>query len=210
MIKVTVRATLLALISPFLLHANAVLKNDILKLEVSAKIEEIGRELSEKTNVNAYVIATNEHFPVGFNLVAYSKKFEENMSKPYVLFVFAPQAKITVASDDTGRVGIIPSSDALRKLYDYDAVRDAAIDVIAVKDKNTAEDKDNIGVLQAYSELAENIGESKGVVLKNILPNDTRHFIWVLKVLVYIGSLLVLWMFILRPLWIRIKNGKRK
>ena len=29
-----------------------------------------------KTGVNAYVIATNEHFPVGYNLVEYSKKYE--------------------------------------------------------------------------------------------------------------------------------------
>lgn len=208
MIKVIVRATLLTLMSSLFLHATSILKNDILKLEVTNIIDQIGAELFEKTGISEYVIATNERFPVGFNLVAYSKKYAEKMRKPYVLFIFAPQAKITHISEEKGRVGIIPSEEMLKKLYDYDDVRDAAIDVVAVRDKNTQEDKDNIGVLQAFSELAEGIAESKNVELESAIPNDTRHFIFLLKILVYFGSSLVLWMFIFRPIWIRIKNGK--
>jgi len=210
MIKVIVRATLLALIFPLFLHATHILKNDILKLEVVDKIEQISTELFEKTGISQYVIATNEHFTVGFNLVKYSKSYEQNMSRPFVLFVFAPRAKITKELEERGRIGIIPSDEYLKKLYDYDDVRDAALDVIAVRDKNTQEDKDNIGVLQAMSELAEGIAKSKNVELKSAIPNDTRDFILLLKILVYFGSSLVLWMFILRPLWIRIKDGKNR
>lgn len=209
MFKAQVRATLLALVLPLLLNATHILKDDILKIEASKLIEEMGDELFSKTGINGYVIATNEHFPVGFNLVEYSKKYEKRMSKPYVLFIFAPQARITEKAETKGRVGLIPSSDSLRSLYDYDDVRDAAIDVIAVKDKNTAEDKHNIGVIQAFSELSEGIAKSKGIELTKTIPNETRYMVWVLSVFVYIGSLLVLWMFILRPLYMRIKNGKK-
>lgn len=209
MFKVKVRATLLALALPLLLNATHILKDDILKIEASQLINEMGDELFAKTGINGYVIATNERFPVGFNLVEYSKKYEKRMSKPYVLFIFAPQARITEQTDTKGRVGLIPSSEAIRHLYDYDDVRDAAVDVVSTQDKNSDEDKHNIGVIQAFSELAEGIAKSKGVELTKTISNDTRYMVWGLSVLVYIGSLLVLWMFILRPLYMRIKHGKK-
>ena len=209
MFKVKVRATLLALALPLLLNATHILKDDILKLEASQLINQIGDELFSKTGINGYVIATNEHFPVGFNLVEYSKKYEERMSKPYVLFIFAPQASITEEIEMKGRVGLIPSSDDLRDLYDYNDVRDAAVDVVSTKDKNSDEDKHNIGVIQAFSELAEGIAESKGIELTKTISNDTRYMVWGLKVLIYIGSILVLWMFAIRPIYMRIKNGKK-
>ena len=209
MFKAKVRATLLALALPLLLNATHILKDDILKIEASQLINEMGDELFSKTGINGYVIATNEHFPVGFNLVEYSKKYEERMSKPYVLFIFAPQASITEEIEMKGRVGLIPSSDDLRSLYDYNAVRDAAVDIVSTKDKNTDEDKHNIGVIQAYSELADDIAESKGIELTKTIPNETRYMVWGLSVFVYIGSILVLWLFAIRPIYMRIKNGKK-
>ncbi len=209
MFKAKVRATLLALVLPLLLNASHILKDDILKIEAAQLINEMGDELFSKTGINGYVIATNEHFPAGFNLVEYSKKYEAQMSKPYVLFIFAPQARITDKIETKGRVGLIPSSDTLRGLYDYDDVRDAAVNIVSSKDSNSDEDKHNIGVLQAFSELAEGIARSKGVELTKTIPNETRYMVWGLSILIYIGSLLVLWIFAIRPLYMRIKHGKK-
>jgi preprotein translocase subunit YajC len=209
MIKVKVRATLLALMLPLLLNATYILQNDILKIEISKKIDEMGDELFSKTGIHGYVIATNEHFPIGFNLVEYSKKYEATMSKPYVLFIFAPQALRTKDIEDKGRVALIPSSDTLRSYYDEDDVFESVIGVVSQMDQNSNEDRHNVGVLQAFSELAEEIGASKGVELKTIIPNDTRNFATVLSIIIYIGTLFVLWIFFLRPLVMRIKNGKK-
>ena len=208
-LKVTLKVLLVALLFPFFLQASYILKDDILKLEVVTKVEQIGSELFEKTAISEYLIATNEHFEVGANFVTYLEKYHKSLHKPYVVFIFAPQAKITKNIKKKGRFGLIASSLEIKKLYDYDDVRDAVLDVVAIKDKNTVQDKDNIGVLQAYSELAENIASSKNIELKTAIPNDTRYFIKLLKVLVYIGSILVLWMFILRPLFMRIKNVRK-
>ena len=207
--KVQVRVTLLALLLPLLLNATTILQDNILKPEASTMIEEMGSELHEKTGINGYVIATNESFPEGFNFVEYSKQFESNMSKPYVLFIFAPFAVITKESEQKGRVGFIPSSDEVKKLYDYSDVRDAAIDVVAVKDKNTPEDKHNIGVVQGFSELADQIAASQGVKLTKTIPNESHIVIVILKVLVYIGSIFVFWIFLLRPMIKRIKDGRQ-
>ena len=209
MIRVIVRTTLLALMFPILLNATQILKNDLLKFEAVQLIEDMGVELQAKTGVNAYLIASNEHFPEKFNLVAYSRQYEANLSKPYVLFIFAPYATITKKSEVRGRVGIIPSSDAVRALYDYDDVRDAGINIVAMKDSNTEEDKFNIAILQTYSELADNIAAAKGIKLEKTIPNELGTILGILRVLVYSGTVILLWIFVFRPLWIRIKNGRK-
>jgi hypothetical protein len=210
MFKAQVRATLLALLLPLLLNATPILKDDILKPEASKLIEQMADELFSKTGIHGYVVATNENFPERFNLVAYSKKYEVNTSKPFVILIFAPNAIITEKSGQKGRVGLIPSSQELVALYDKSDVMDATIDVIAAKDKNSIEDKHNIGVVQGFSELADQIASSKNVELTTTLPNETRIIIGILQVIVISGALLVFWMFIFRPLYMRIKNGKQE
>ena len=201
-------AMLAFMLLPHLLNATPLLKNDLLKLEAVQLIDDMGKELQEKTGVHAYVIATNEHFPERFNLVEYSKQYEANLTKPYVLYIFAPYATITKKSEARGRVGIIPSSDVVRTFYDYDDVRDAGINIVAIKDSNTDEDKFNIGVLQAYSVLADNIAESKGIKLTKTIPDEMGTMVTILRVLVYSGTAVLLWIFILRPFWMRRKNGE--
>jgi len=195
---------------PLLLNATQLLRNDLLKLEAVQLINNMGKELQEKTGVNAYVIATNEHFPERFNLVEHSKQYEANISKPYVLFIFAPYATITKRSETRGRVGIIPSSDSVKALYDYNDVRDAGVNIVAIKDSNTEEDKFNIGILQAYSVLADNIASSKGVKLEKTIPDEMGTMVTILRILVYTGTAVLLWIFVLRRLWIRMRDGKQE
>ncbi len=209
MFKVQVRFALLALLLPLLLNATHILKNDLLNPEASKLIEEMGNELFEKTAINGYVVATNENFSEKFNLVIYSKKYEDNMSKPYVMLIFAPNAIITAKSETKGRVALIPSNKELVKLYDKSDVMDATIDVVAVQDKNTKEDKYNIGIVQGFSELADQIAASKNIEMTTTLPNETKIIVGILRVIVMIGALLVFWMFIFRPLYMRMKNGKQ-
>ena len=191
-------------------NASSLLKNDMLKIQVVSKIDVMAKELRTKVGIYGYVLATNKHFPVGFNFVKYSKEFEQNMTKPYFLLIFAPQSQITKQSETTGRVAVITSSKKIKTMYDYSEVLDSLIDIIAVKDSNTLEDKHNIGVLQGFSELCDQIAQAHNVTLKTVIPNDIKYFVLVLKVLVYIGSILVLWMFMIRPIIMRIKNGKKK
>jgi len=203
------KAILLAFLLPILLNASSsfVLKDDSLKPEATEMIDKIGNELFTKTRVSAYVLATDEAFPVGFNLVEYSKKFNDKMKDPFVLYIFAPNALITEKNKATGRVGLIASPEEVKKLYDYDDVRDAGVDIIAVKDKNSISDKHNIGVLQAYSELADQIAEAKNVEMKTTIPNDTRGLISVIRVILLIGLVLVTWIYVIHPILYRRKKN---
>ncbi len=209
MTKARVGFFLLAFLLPFLLNATQFIQNDLLNTEATKIVEDIGDELATKTQINAYVIATNEHFPEAFNLVEYSRQYESNISKPYVILIFAPNALITAKSQQKGRVGLITSSDELKKLYNSGDVKDATIDVVASRDKNTKQDKYTIGIVQGYSELADQIANSRDVEMTTTIPNDTKIIIGYLKYLVFFGSILVLWIFLVRPIYIRIKNGKK-
>ncbi len=209
MIKALARVTLLALFLPLLLHANYILKNNLLNPEAEKFVEKIAEELHDKTGISGYLVATNEHFPERFNLVAYSKKYEANISKPYVIFLFAPFALITEKSQQRGRMAIIPSSQNVDSLLNKSDIMDATIDVIAGVDKNKIEDKHAIGVVQGFSEMADQIAKAKDVELKNTIK-ETRQGLWVVKGLVLFGSALVFWLFLLRPIYLRIKNGKEK
>ena len=212
--KAKVRASLLAVLAlwmlPLLLNATQLLRNDLLKLEAVQLINNMGEELQSKTGVNAYVIATNEHFPERFNLVEHSKQYEAKLSKPYVLFIFAPYATITKRSEARGRVGIIPSSESVKAMYNYDDVRDAGINIVAIKDSNTDEDKFNIGILQAYSVLADNIAASKGIKLEKTIPDEMGTMVTILRILIYVGTAILLWIFVFRSLWIRMRDGKQE
>lgn len=210
MVRATVRLALLAFILPLILSANSyTLKNNLLKLEVVKLIDNIANELESKTGISTYVIATNEKFDVGYNFIEYSNKFSSEMSKPYVLLVFAPNAKILEGMEQTGRVGIIPSDESIGTLYDYEDVKDAAIGVVSLNDKNSDEDKHNIAVAQAFSELADNIANTKGIELKNTIPNDTQVMVWILRFFIYFGSIFVFWIFIGRSLYERIIGVKK-
>jgi hypothetical protein len=198
MFKVQVRVTLLTLLFPLFLNATThVLTNEILKPKAIERIEQIAQELHNKVGVYGYVIATNDAIPRGTSMHMYIKKYEKQLGKPYVIYLFAPQNK---------RVGIIPSSEELKSLYNSEDVKDAGIDVIAVKDKNSLEDKYNIGVVQAFSVLAEQIAIAKGKTLTTAIPNETSTIITILKVIVYIGALFVVWIFMVRPLLERKKE----
>ncbi len=208
MFKVKVRFALLALLLPLLLNGNYILKNNLLNQKAQAYVETMAEELHDKTGVSVYLIATNEHFPERFNFVAYSKKIEGNLSKPYVLFIFAPYALITQKSQQRGRVAIIPSSADAQRLYNRSDVMDATVDVMSGVDKNKVEDKHAIGVVQGISELSDEIADAKGVKLESTIK-ETRQGLWVVKILVILGSAAVFWLFLLRPLYIRMKNGKK-
>jgi len=209
MSKAKVGLSLLAFLLPLLLNATNFIKNDLLTANASKIIEDIGDELSLKTGIHIYADVTNEPFPEKFNLVEYSKKFDSQLSKPYVILIFAPNAIITEKSKQLGRVGLIPSSQDLTSLYNSSRVKDYAIDVVASRDSNTKQDKYNIGVVQSYSELADNIAEFKNVKMTKTIPNETQFVVGILKYIVIFGSLFVLWIFLLRPLYERMKNGKK-
>lgn len=200
MIKTYARLALLVLVFSSSLFASPIIKDELLKPKAKEKIITMADELKQKTGINGYVITTNDALPRGTSMVEYAKKFEVNLNKPYIIFIFAPHNQ---------RIGIIPSSPELRNLYEEKDVKDAAINVVKDEyDGNSVEAKYNIAVVQAFSELADQIAKAKGVQLTTTIPNETQWMVNFLRVFIYAGAIAVFWIFLGRPILRRIKGGK--
>jgi hypothetical protein len=196
--KVWAFALLTFLLQTFL-YSNNIIKDDFINFKALEIIDNISSELKDKTGINIYTISTNEKLPEKANLYEYVKSYDGNFSKPFVVLIFIPRSK---------RVGLIPSSEDLSKMYNASTVKSELIDVIASEDENKLEDKYNVGVVQGVSELADQIAQHHNIKLINIIPNDTQGVISIFRYIVYIGSLFVFWIFLIRPIILRRKNGK--
>lgn len=193
------RVTLLMLLSTFLLSANYLINDHIISPKASNVIEKIGEELHKKVAINAYAIATNDS--VGReNLYKYIKKYESSLSKPYVVILFAPNSK---------RIGILVSDKRLKAMYDDDKVKDYLIRIVSSVDKNSLQSKYDVGLVQAYSELADEIASHKNIKLKNTIKSEGSWFLNIVTWLVYLGSVLVFWVYFGRPIYMRIRYGKQ-
>jgi hypothetical protein len=201
MSKTFARFTLLVLLLTSTTFASPII-NDVFLNEKAKKIViDISTELKSKTGINTYLFTTNDTIDRGVSMYDYAKKFDSNLSKPYIILVFAPNNK---------RIGIIPSSDDLKSMYDESEVKDNAINVLKDEnDGNKLEDKYNIAIAQSFSELAEEVASSKGIELKSTLPNDSHVFVNILRGIIYAGALAVFWIFAGRGLYQRFKNGRQ-
>ncbi|MDD3774441.1 MAG: hypothetical protein PHV08_00625 [Sulfurovaceae bacterium] len=198
MIKTYARLALLVLVFSSSLFASPIIKDELLKPKAKEKIIVMADELKQKTGISGYLITTNDALPRGTSIVDYAKKFEVNLNKPYIIFIFAPHNQ---------RIGIIPSSPELSNLYNEAEVKDAAIDVVRDEyDGNSVEDKYNVAVVQAFSELADQVAKSKGVQLTTTIPNETQWIVNFLRVFIYAGAIAVFWIFIGRPILRRMKS----
>jgi len=200
MTKAVARVALLALLLCTFTSAKFIINDHIIAPKAVAVLDKISNELTEKTGVNAFVVATKEKLPRGVNLYDYSKKFENNISKPYVILIFAPNST---------RIGLIPSSDKVAKYYDSDKVKSFAIDIVVSEDSNALQSKYDLAVVQAYSELADEIAATKGIELTNTLNDPTGWIIDLVRWIVWIGAILIFWVYFGRPIYMRIKNGKK-
>ena len=190
----------LILLFTFSLSAKFLINDNLISPKATDLIEKIGKEAKEKTGISLYAIATNDKIARRESLYDYVKKYKSRMSEPYIAIIFAPNSK---------RIGIIVSNKSLEKDYNPDRVKNYAIAIVSSADSNSLQSKYDVGLVQAYSELADEVASAKGVKLKNTIKEKGG---WVLKIitwLVYLGSVLVLWVYFGQPLYRRIRYGKQ-
>ncbi|WP_148224978.1 hypothetical protein [Nitratifractor salsuginis] len=192
--------TLLVFLLTFSLSAQYLINDHLISPKAGDVIEKIGQELTQKTGLNAYVIASNDVLDKRGNLYEYVKKYEKELNEPWVAILFLPNNK---------RLGILVSDPSLKKAYDPSEVKKYAIDILGSADSNSVQSKYDVAMVQAYSELADELAASKGVKLKNTIKDQGRWIIKVITWLVYLGAVLVFWVYFGRPLYMRIRHGKQ-
>ncbi len=195
------RATLLAILLSFTLQAKYLINDHLISPKAGEVIDKIGAELQEKTGIHAYVIASNDRLPKRANLYAYVKKYAKSLSEPWVAIVFLPNNK---------RLGILVSDPKMKKWYRDEEVKKYAIDILGSADSNSEQSKYDVAMVQAYSELADELAGHQGATLKYTIKNESQWLIKIITWLVYLGAILVFWVYFGRPIYMRIRYGKRK
>ncbi|MGM0534212.1 MAG: hypothetical protein ACQERK_06945 [Campylobacterota bacterium] len=187
------------LLLPFALQAKYVAVNELsLNTEAVKTIDAIGSELEEKTGVVAQVVATADKIERGESLYDYARQ-NVTEEKNKLILIVAPQSK---------RIGVVAFDKALEEGLDKNSIYDFAIGVIATKDDDNTIEKYNVGVVQAYSELADQIAKKEKIELNNTIANDTTNTIDILRIIVYTGTALIIYAMFIRPFFNRKKRSK--
>lgn len=196
--KMAARLALLALVTT-LSFSKHLINDHLISPKASDMIERMGEELKSKTGIHAYVIATNKTLGKGVNLYEYVKARDAELSRPYIVIVFAPNSK---------RIGIVESDTNLKRLIDPDEVKRYAIAIVGSADKNSLQSKYDVAMVQAYSELADELAAAKGVEMTSTIKDRGKWLLKVITWLVYIGAVLIFWVYFGRPIYMRIRHGK--
>ena len=190
MIQAIARVTLLATLLTIFSHAHFLVNDYIITPRAAALMETMSKELTDKTDMHAYVIATKEKLDRGVNLYEYSKQYDTNMTKPYVLMIFVPNST---------RIGLIPSSDEIKRMYDANDVKEYAVNILKSADSNSIQSKYDLAIVQSYSELADELAQSKGVKLNSTIKDESKVLIKILSYIVWAGLILLIWIYVIRP-----------
>ncbi len=201
MIRHALRAIGLACALPLLLSANFLINDYIISPKAGQEIEKMGEELSQKTGIHAYVIATTDTLERTANLYEHIKRYGDKLEKPYAVIFFAPNSR---------RIGLLFSSDAVKQMVDAQEVKRYAIDVISAEDSNSIQSRYDVGIVQAYSELADEIAAAKGMKMTTTIQDPYHWIITLIRWVVLLGSLIVLWVYFGHPIYQRIRYGKQR
>jgi len=192
------RLALLMLLILNILNAKSLLNDHLISPKAADVIEKMGVELKNKTGINGYLIATNDEIKRGESVYEYVSKYKSSISKPFVAIVFAPNSK---------RIHLISEPKELKDKLDEGEILDYAIKVIASKDSNSLQSKYDVGLVQAFSEMADEIAKTKGVKLDSTIKNSGGWLLKIINSLIIIGSLIVIWIYFVNPM-IRKIRGK--
>ena len=196
--KAKASLALLMLLILNILNAKSLLNDHLISPKAADVIEKMGKELKSKTGINGFLIATNDEIQRGVSVYEYIKKYKSSISKPYVAIVFAPNSR---------RIHLISNPKDLKTKLDEGEILDYAIKVIASEDSNSLQSKYDVGLVQAYSEMADEIAKLKGVKLDSTIKGDGGWILKVINSLIVIGSLIVIWIYFVNPM-IRKIRGK--
>jgi hypothetical protein len=200
MIKIAMRALVFACSLFSFLSADFLINDYIISPKAGEQIEAMGKELSDKTGLHAYVVTTTDKVKRNTNLYKYIKRYENKLAKPYVVLFFAPNSH---------RIGLLASSEKLKTMYDPKEVKYYAIDIISSEDSNSIQSRYDLGIVQSYSELADELAAAKGIKLATTIKDKTQWIVKLIRWIVLLGSLIVVWVYFGRPFYERIFHGKK-
>jgi len=190
-----------SLLLPAFLNATFVLENDVgLNEGAIVQVNRIGQELYELTGVEAFVVATNKNLDRGKSAYDLIEEYIDE-SKEQIFLLLAPKSQ---------RIHVLSKNEYLDKGVNKSKITSFAIGVIAARDNNSIVDKYAVGIVQSYSEIADQVAALKNVTLSSTLSNTTQNTIDFLRIIVYVGLVLILYAMFIRPFVDKRKQRKKE
>lgn len=185
----------------------------------NVEVEKIGSELYQKTGISLRLLMLKE-LPDGMSIVKYEQELIKEFNEPTILLTF---------SEMNSKVDILASESSLYEYFDKRQVLSpisspvqAFIIAVATLDfsdmssggtilpllsqktkKGEVLGKYSGSMFNGYADIAEQIAESKNIVLENAVGNTNQNSILFLKVLFYGTIIYAIVLYIKRRLYIR-------
>lgn len=148
------------------------------------KINQIGKELKDKTQVSIYISVSQKALDP--KIKAHSKKIANKIDKFYL-----SQSILISLALDIQKIAII-SSLPKKDAFDSDIIlNDYIIPFLVGHDKNSVQSKYSAGLLNGYSQLAEDIAEKRNITLENTIKNGSKDVFDAIRIFVYIAIALL-------------------
>ena len=148
------------------------------------KIDEIGRELYQRTGVNVYVYAKDIYKYGGFENTAQKIEFIKNLESNVTSRLKDPYVLLSLSIEDT-HVNILNSKELDDSLDRDDILDNYIIPLLASKDKNSLYAKVSAAILNGYAEIGDSIAEKRGIELVSNIGNEGHTFNAIWRVFMY-------------------------
>jgi len=198
----------------------------------NAEVEKLGLELHQKSGIALRLVMLHE-LPNSKNILEYETELLKEFSEPTVLLIFSElDSQVDIAVTDaalykyfdrqqvlslvaspvqafTMALFYSDSFESFKKIAD--SYGGTIIPLLAGKAKKGEKlGKYSGAMFNGYADIAEQIAESKEVILENAVGNANKYSILVLKIVFYGTILIAIYMYIKRRLYIRRQNLELK
>lgn len=151
---------------------------NVLPKKTTAKIDEMGKELKEKTGVSAYLVIIDDLN--GTKIVEYEKDLSKKLSPPYVMLAISLKDK---------KIDIY-SSNSLKDKFDKEQILSpwpwsGSILPLLVSKSKDERAKIEAALLNGYADIVEQIANSYNVKLKSGIGSQNRIVFDILKIIFY-------------------------
>ncbi len=156
------------------------------------KIKQMGDELYEKTGVTT-VLVIKKHLTKK-EFLEIKNRYLKELKAPYVLWIFS---KTYMDRDEIGINQMFNSKD-LDDKFDKESLfspfRGSFTKLIVIKKSKS--DPTSAAFLNGYADLTDMLAKSYGVKLNSSIGDESRSFMYILRILFYLSLLYFAWLFI--------------
>ena len=225
-------ALILTILFQTTLSAEYLYKDEVIQNpNFTAQVETLGKELYEKTGISLRLIMIRE-LPNGMNIIDYQKEMLTQFNEPTILLTFAElNSKVDILANDTSLYEFFDKEQVLSPVASpvqafvmalvysrsVDSFLSTAgnyggtiIPLLASKSKEgEVLGKYSASMFNGYADIAEQIANSKHVVLPDAVGNANKNSMFVIKSIFY-GAIIVSLLFYVRRKILRRRYNRER